>query len=70
MSWASLFAALLKLLVYVSTKLTDEQLKQEGEKRLAAEQLEEIHARLKAAVAARNESNTSGLHESDGHRRD
>lgn len=70
-AWASLLVGLVRLLSFVASRVSDEELRRAGEERLALSQLEELHDRIKAAAAARaREPAPGGLRDDDGHRRD
>lgn len=74
MSWFTLLRLLLQLSVYAAKFVSDRQLMESGEVRAFMKITEDADRRVRDAAEARrrsdDDSNSGGLHRSDGHRRD
>lgn len=74
MSWLSLISNLVKLTLWLIDYVERQQLISEGEAKALRQLQEDTNARLIAATKARANSGTNsdsdGLHDDDGHRRD
>jgi hypothetical protein len=74
MNWLALLKSVLAIAQYISGYVKDEQLLKAGEARALSKQLEVLNERFKKAEEARAasvaHSNTGGLLDDDGHKRD
>lgn len=76
MTWLPVLAALLRLLDFVASRVTDEELRQAGQDRLLVQQMGILNERLARASHARasharaSDPGPGGLLDDDGYRRD